>query len=199
MKRKKNSKPNKLQDETLERLLKRLGISKWDFVIVGDGSGSGWTREAGWASVSIERETGERQIWSGCVNRGTVNFAEAMAYMQPLTWLAAREAERRKSARTRAWQVHIITDSEYCQTAGTNGCRSSASNSALWAAFSAFNMAGLILQWHWVPRDSCELNRLCDAVSKVARQREKSWQLDVGESQLRVAANANPYSAGDSL
>src|SRR4051812_31047554 len=65
---------------TLAGLLARLGIGSWDFVIVGDGSGSGYHSEAGWAAVSVERATGERLVWDGAVNRGTVNFAEVMAY-----------------------------------------------------------------------------------------------------------------------
>src|SRR5207344_186670 len=122
LKVRRNSKPaakrdvtDKASAETLEALLVRLGIEEdeWDFLIVGDGSGSGYDRAAGWASVSIERQTKERRVWWGAVNAGTVNFAEAMAYLQPLNWLACREDDKRRNGRRKLWRVHIVTDSMY--------------------------------------------------------------------------------------
>src|SRR4051812_7107961 len=98
--------------ETLERLIARLGIAKWDYLVVGDGSGSTWDRGAGWGSVVVERDTDVRTVFGGAVNRGTVNFGEIMAALQPLEFLASREYQRRKaSGRTRTVYVHVLTDS----------------------------------------------------------------------------------------
>src|SRR4051794_5701116 len=83
-----------LEAETLEELIGRLGIKDWDFLILGDGSGSNWNKECGWGAVSIERATLERLVWYGYANRGSVNAAEGMALLWPAMWLANREAER---------------------------------------------------------------------------------------------------------
>lgn len=86
-----NDKP---ASETLEALLERLGIDNYDLLLVGDGSGSGWKLECGWGCVSIERSTLERRAWYGAMSAGTVNFAEMMAYLQPLCWYVSRDAEQ---------------------------------------------------------------------------------------------------------
>ena len=181
----KKAKPKKAKlpadhKESLEALLKRLGIAdNWDILVIGDGSGSNWNREAGWSAVSIERITGERQVWYGAMNRGTVNFAEIMAYLQPLGWLSAREEEKRSSGktRTRAYRVHIITDSDYCRQMGSSGKRGQVKNAALWAAFDVFRRQGFVLFWHWIPRASCGLNEYSDSLSKLARLLVKKYNL----------------------
>lgn len=192
--------------ETLEGLLDRLGIGDdWDFLIVGDGSGSNWNREAGWAAVSVERVTMERLVWYGAMNRGTVNFAEVMAYLQPLNWLAAREADRRGKGRqrSRACRVHIVTDSEYASNTGGSANRMVAKNGALWAAFDVFARQGFVLNWHWVRRDDCALNTYCDELSKLARRLAKTYNLqervgaDVREDGSPTTVyDVNPSSAG---
>ena len=131
------------------------------------------------SAVSIERITGERLVWNGCTNRGTVNFAEMMAYLQPLNWLAAREEDKRHKGRVRrqTHRVHIITDSDYCRQTGNSADRMSAKNGALWAVFDVFTEMGFILNWHWIPRESCGLNRYCDHLSKVARLLLRKYNL----------------------
>lgn len=167
---------------------------------MGDGSGSTWERAIGWTSVSVERKTGERQIWHGGANRGTVNFAEIMAYLQPLGWFAAREEERRKSGGTRLYRVHIVTDSEYCKNMGNSRNRLGIKNAALWAAFDVFRRQGFILQWHWIPRQSCALNRHCDTISRLARLLVEKYNLqerwaaaqDEGEPATIYELNPSP-------
>lgn len=156
----------------MNHLLARVGVDAWDFLIVGDGSGSSWTRGAGWASVSVERATGERIVWTGAVNRGTVNLAEIMAYLQPLEWLASREADRlsRNPAGLRTYDVHILTDSQYCRDTGSSSGRVVRKNAGLWVAFDAFARHGFALHWHWLRRDECDLNKFCDALSRAARK-----------------------------
>lgn len=183
-------------DETLEALLKRLGIADWDFLIVGDGSGSNWTREAGWGAVSIERATMDRMVWSGSVSRGTVNLAEMMAYLQPLEWLASRESDKRKKGGARAFDIHIVTDSDYCRTTGNSSGRMMSKNAGLWAVFDAFARHGFVLHWHWIPRENCELNRYCDKLSKLARKTAKKYNpqdvLIDDEVELRTVYEINP-------
>lgn len=165
--------------ETLEELLLRLQIqpSDWDLLIIGDGSGSNWNYQSGWASVSVEKETLERRIWFGAMNCGTVNFAEMMAYLQPLNWYVAAEiSRRRKRRKVRFRNVHIITDSKYCKDLGVKQALTPKKNGALWRIFDDFQRHGLLLHWHWIPRATVDLNVYVDKLSKEARLTIKNCQ-----------------------
>jgi ribonuclease HI len=156
--------------EPLDQLLRRLHIDRWDLLIVGDGSGSDWKRAAGWASVSIDRLTMERRTWCGAVNRGTVNFAEIMAYLQPLEFYATQEIDRRKDGRSvRPRYIHILTDSEYCKNTGNAKGGFAKKNAGLWSIFTVFERLGFVIRWHWIRRSSVGLNLYADAVSRAAR------------------------------
>lgn len=198
---KRKSQPAPAPIENLDEVLARLGIQAWDILLVGDGSGSGWGREAGWATVSIERATGERLVWCGGMNRGTVNVAEVMAYLQPLNWFATREELRRGAGgRTKAFQVHIITDSQYCRDNGASNNRLRVKNSALWAAFDVFLRQGFVLNWHWLPRDELALNSYCDQLSRVSRVLFKKYndpQAAAASAGLPPVTDVNPGSGRD--
>lgn len=159
------------EQAALSDLLTALGVQHWDFVVVGDGSGSNWNQEVGWASVSIERATMERLVWVGAANRGTVNFAEIMAYLHPLTYFSAREVDRRKrgESRARAYNVHIITDSQYCRDTGRTRSAMVSKNVGLWACLNSLARTGLVLHWHWMRRQTTGLGRYCDQLSRLAR------------------------------
>ena len=159
--------------ETLERVLERLQIDKdkTDYLLVGDGSGSNWNTSAGWGCVSIAIKTGQRQAWYGGMSKGTVNLAEMMAYIQPLSWISAqRDKERKEEGTSSFCRVHIITDSQYCQGQGDKKVLRPKKNGTLWRIFSDFERNGILLNWHWLGRDDVELNRLADAMSKAARR-----------------------------
>lgn len=173
---------SKNEKESLEELLGRLNIqsNEWDLLIIGDGSGSNWTRESGWASVSVHRATLERHVWFGSMNRGTVNFAEMMAYLQPLNWYASAEInKRKKSGNVRFRNVHIVTDSKYCKDQGSKAMVSSAKNSVLWRMFDGFQRHGILIHWHWVPRNTVDLNVYADKLSKIARKSAAGLQIDL--------------------
>lgn len=195
-----------LDKETLEELLSRLNIKNWDVLLIGDGSGSNWSKEAGWASVSIERVTMERLVHCGAVNRGTVNLAEMMAYIQPLDWLSGREADRRKKKQTpiRAYQVHIITDSDYCRRTGNGADRMMLKNAGLWAVFDVYARHGFVLNWHHVyghtEGKECALNQYCDKLSKLARKLVKGYnfqdRLMASGAEARTVYEINPSEEG---
>ena len=155
----------------MESLLERLQIKpdEWDWLLIGDGSGSNWNTSAGWGVISVCRRTGNREAWWGGMSKGTVNLAEMLAYIQPLSWIAA---ERKRLKQKSFIRVHIITDSQYCQGQGDKGqaALSPKANGALWRIFDDFERRGIILTWHWLEREACELNLLADAISKQARQ-----------------------------
>jgi ribonuclease HI len=154
-------------------MLDRLGIEKWDLVLIGDGSGSQWKMPCGWATVAIERRHRTRKVFYGAVNHGTVNFAEMMAYVQPLTWYLQKQQKARKKAAGRARRmdrrIHIITDSAYCANRGESRDLSCPVHRILWGTFELIRRQGLHLEWHWEKRNRVELNTYADRLSKVAR------------------------------
>lgn len=156
--------------ESLDALLQRLEIASYDLLLVGDGSGSKWGYPVGWACVAILPNTLERKLFYGGCSDATVNFAELMAYMAPLTWFAAQVAERKKTEGTRIYDIHILTDSSYTANEGEKlSAITMHKNTALWAAFSFLEHRGLRLHWHWIRRETVDLNLFADSLSKAAR------------------------------
>lgn len=175
----KNSKKDEDLKETLDQLLERLNIEKWDLLLIGDGSGSNWNFECGWGCVSIEHDTLARRAWYGAMSAGTVNFAEVMAYLQPLGWYVNREMLRRKKVtyKVQTRHIHIITDSQYVRNKGSSKDLLAGKNGALWQVFRQFGAQGMMLHWHWIPRETVELNRFADQLSKAARLNLKGKDL----------------------
>ncbi len=172
----------------LQDFLADQGVTDWDFVILGDGSGSNWNREAGWASVSIERLTLERLVWWGAMNKSTVNFAEIMAYLQPLNWFQAREQERRSRGRNnRFYDVYIFTDSEYCRQVGAGDSVAVKKNAAPWAGFDVLRAHGFMLHWRYIPRESVALNHYCDRLARLARLLVRKYNV---QDRLEAEAEA---------
>jgi ribonuclease HI len=182
MSKKKTQGPEADPNLPLSDILANLGVGPdvWDYVLIGDGSGSTWARGIGWGSILISRETGDRFLWHGAANLGTVNVAEIMAYVQPLLWLAATEdAYRKAGGPTRALRVFILTDSEYCRDRGNAKFRGP-THAILWSMIDAVKAHGIRLKWHWVKRESIALNCLVDQVSRLARQHFETYNaLDV--------------------
>lgn len=173
--KKKSPRTQKLKEaETLGEIRRILGIKKgtWDYILVGDGSATSWDRECGWASILIESGTGKRQDYFGATNRGTNILGEMLAYVHPLLELADNKS--RRSDEQGFSRVHIITDCEYVKQAG-NGQQSTSKHKAVWSAFESFSRCGLILKFHWVPRDILDLNKLSHELSNSARKAMKAY------------------------
>ena len=160
------------EEERIKELLAHAKIGPkdiWDWLLVGDGSGSTWDRAAGWACISVTRMNGQLFVDDsshGASLRGTNNCAEIMAYVLPLSAVMSSLPD---SDRFR--QVHIFTDSEYTQTTG-NRVQSGATpdkNALLWETFRAAKRAGLVLRWHWLPRATHGFNRYADDLSRRSR------------------------------
>lgn len=86
-----------------------------------------------------------------------------MGFLQPLIFLSSHAN----------WDefkhVHVISDSQYVVNTG-NGVHKPKSHQALWRQLPSFTAAGLSLKFHWIPRDTIDLNRLADAVAGDARK-----------------------------
>jgi ribonuclease HI len=148
---------------SLEDLLSLLKITEWDYVIVGDGSGSTWQRESGWASTLVENITFKRRSFCGALSNGTSNMAEMLAFLHPLLYLAGNAPQL-----TNGLQVHVITDSNLVARCG-NGEQNRIANAELWFLFDAFRRKGIRTQFHWIPRDHVDLNRFADELAGRAR------------------------------
>lgn len=166
--------------KTIDELLSHLQIKNWDLLLIGDGSGSNWEFGCGWGCVSIERANFERRLWSGNMNLGTVNVAEYMAYIQPLMWYATQGVKGK--FRT----VHIVTDSQVVAAGDKGGhvCRK---------FLNQFLSFGLIIHTHWLARETIELNKLADIVSKQAYAQVK--QTDPKETALLSLGKKSIYDA----
>lgn len=185
-----------LPTETLDELLDRLGISTWDLLLVGDGSGCNWKHEIGWGCTSIENATFARRTWYGAMSAGTVNMAEIMAYLQPLCWYVDREIKRRKQPKykTEIRRIHILTDSQYVKTKGSSSTMLSSKSGPLWQIFRQFEAQGMVLHWHWIRRETVELNKFVDQLSKAARLNVKDKDLakQVEVKMARTMYDFNP-------
>lgn len=147
---------------TVQHVLDHFEIKNWDYLLLGDGSGSAWGRPIGWACVLIERRSGTRLPFYGACNEGTVNFAELMAYVMPLTYIDSKRSSGK------ALNVHIITDSEYTQQ---NAHRLTPDkNAGLIGAINAFRRKGICTTFHWMRRNTHPITELVDDLSKQARR-----------------------------
>jgi len=162
------------QAELLQAVLDRAGITHWDLLLVGDGSGNQWNLPSGWASILVHRWHGIRPLFFGAMNSGSINLAEMMPYLQALTWYDkhAGHAEIKTSGPR---NVHIITDSRVIATHGTTAADfkqplPACSQRALWAAMREFGFMGYRITWHWAARSSNSLNFLADLIAGMARR-----------------------------
>jgi len=147
-----------------------LRIEKWDAIIVGDGSGSGWGQGAGWACVVVMRNGRRSPLLSGAFNAGTVNIAELMAGLQGLMWLD-EEGQARELRRERGGfiDVHIVSDSELTVNQGNLKAACRGVTRVLWKSVREYEREGYRLHYHWYPREKIQLNVLCDHASRQAR------------------------------
>ena len=195
-KKKKTRKPCSPLDpmkETFEALLQRLGIEEWDLVLIGDGSGSNWKCECGWACVTFEASTLERRVFYGAMNMGTVNVGEMMAYLQPLTWYLSKNQDDKLNKLSRSRVIHIITDSEYVKTRGQNGNVGSKRNHIMWSVLELIKRQGYVMHWHHVPRDSVAANQYADLLCKSARHLIKGGKAQATTERLLAVQDCNPW------
>lgn len=162
--------PRDLVNGTLQDVLAALNIVNWDAVVVGDGSGSGWTQGAGWASVVITRNGRRSPLLLGAYNSGTVNVAELQALLHGLMWLdeegGGKALCRQKGALV---DVHLITDSEITVNQGNGKYKAKGVTRILWGSVRVLEKDGYRLHFHWYGRDGIALNKLCDHASREAR------------------------------
>jgi hypothetical protein len=195
-KRGKVTKPaDPLQTASIFQVLGELSVHEWEVLLIGDGSGSGWDRACGWASILIERQSARRKTFFGAMNLGTVNIGEVKPYVHALAWYSEGPGRERlhglrSNGRLPRLPVHIITDSEIIANQGSGVARRKA-NRPWWAALDELAAMGYDLNWHWMARDRLGLNMLMDYLSRAARKAVESVRLPAGVSEYDL--NPGPY------
>jgi ribonuclease HI len=178
--------------KTLEDLLRELGITKWDLILVGDGSGSTWQREAGWAVTALEKTRMERKVFYGAMNCATSQIAEIMAYVHPLLWYVDHCSTAHKM---RMRHAHVITDSSYVRNQGEKDYRNPGCHELLWSSLSMMSRLGIDLHWHWIPRQSAALNVYADALAGAARKllKDNCQISEIASTRQITPDNSNPW------
>ncbi len=159
--------PPKLHsDASIEQILDYFKVVSWDLLLVGDGSGTKWNSGIGigWGCISIEKLSFQRVLWYGAANNGTVNIAEAMAYMMPLLYYVGQW-----KTTTQPRNVHIVTDSSYVAASGPKSNLPGQELNSVWDVYRQFARHGVKLHWHWLRRDSIDLNKVVDELSRQSR------------------------------
>ena len=168
--------PTTQVDQNLHQVLWSLGIDKdrWDHVLFGDGSGNTWEKPCGWACTMVSRISRHRRVFYGSMSHGTNVTAELMAYLHPLFWLAEQPVNSHRGT-----NVHIVTDCRPLVTMWKSQHRKT--NKLIWSAMSQIQKLGLRLEFHWIPRDTYQLNQFADALSRYSR-----LHLQAGDEPIRA-------------
>lgn len=127
---------------------------------------------AGWGATLVERLTRARRTFYGGVNVGSVNMAELMPYLHALTWFDAKFGSDRLRRAGGALYVHVLTDSDVTVGSARKALvegRLPKSQPALWAAMQQFQRRGYLMHFHWIPRESVNLNWLADRLATLSR------------------------------
>jgi hypothetical protein len=149
---------------TLQQLTLDLGLppNAWDLLLVGDGSGVGWERPAGWSVLYIDRQGGDRHLFAGGVSSGTIAWAELEPYLHCLRYdLYKRNNGKLKDIR----KVSILTDSQTTARIGNGEFRANV-NGDLWASLDYFRAVGYQVTFHWKDRNQMPATVLVDRLSR---------------------------------
>ena len=164
--------PSEIVKAPIDEILAACHLYHWDVLIVGDGSGSQCDNACGWSSVLIDRETQNRRLFGGHANAGSVNFAEAMPFIQAMTWYDHFYGQHRNKDKIGLCDVHIVTDSQTIANMGNQAVTRKQVSRAL-THLTSFIAAYMKLKyrftWHWIPRNEFQLTEIVDRLSKQHR------------------------------
>ncbi len=151
------------------RLLLGDKINDWDVFMVGDGSGSIQGRPGGWAVITYVRNPSRTKLFYGSVSDTTINIAELMPYIHSFHWYANNLGKRAlKNSSDGLIKVYVITDCDIIAKQGNKEVGRE-QNSPLWSFFDQYECRGYVFKWFYLARDTSEVNRECDALSKQMR------------------------------
>jgi ribonuclease HI len=149
----------------LEALAAELALPDFDLLLVGDGSGTVYTRPAGWACAAYDRVRARVTVHAGVLSCGTNNLAELAPYLQALWY---HHQDHGQNPQTPA-RVVIVSDSEVTVRCG-NRQYARGANGCLWAGLDWFERRGYRLAWRHVRRGSNAWNVWADRVAGHVRE-----------------------------
>jgi len=194
-----------LLDINLDELVDLLKIVDWDVLLVGDGSGNGWSKPCGWGVALIDRMTSRRELFKGAWNFGTIGVAEVMPYFQAMLWYHETMANvlrdrLRIASRSRPIRVHIVTDCQQVAeqgralSQGLKSLREVRQNRPLWHGLMQFEREGFQFDFHFLPRTTIALNILADAVANSGRVAIRDSE-DEGDAHRMYICNGDVRAA----
>jgi ribonuclease HI len=151
--------------EEAEKLASQLGISDFDLLLIGDGSGTIHNNPCGWACVAYDRNRKQITFHNGASSSGTNNYAELAPYIHAL-WHYHYDKTNRKNET----KVAIVSDSEVTVKCG-NGEYTRSSNKILWASVLYLEeQEGYKIFWKHVHRNTNIFSKKCDWFAGRSRQ-----------------------------
>lgn len=151
--------------ERLQEIARSLGISDYDLLLIGDGSGNLVNAPAGWFCTLFDSKSEAIVDHFGGVNGGTNNYAELAPYCHAL-W---SYHSQRKDNIGGIVKVAIISDSEVTVRCG-NGEYARKANASIWAQIEWFERNHYRLHWVHVPRNSNAFSEFADHIAGVVRR-----------------------------
>ena len=140
-----------------------------DVLIIGDGSGSGWSMGGGWAAVVVDIARNRRKLLTGAQNAATSVTMEIEPYFKALYWYHHTTGKGLRMHLGRPPRVAVVCDNELVVRQGNGQVRAKALD-PYWAAIECVKrQAGIVCHWYWARRDTVGLNILCDHLSRHSR------------------------------
>lgn len=150
--------------DDIKDIAKNLGISDYDLLLIGDGSGTIHSNPCGYACVAHEKNKSSLVTHNGGNSSGTNNYAELMPYVHAL-WHYHYDRNNRKPIT----KVEIVSDSEVTVKCGNLEYNRTA-NGALWASIVWFEQNGYKIHWTHIHRNTNKFSKKCDWLAGRTRQ-----------------------------
>ncbi len=150
-------------------LSSELSLPDFDFLLVGDGSGTILANPCAWACFSYEKTSQTIHAHHGCSNHGTNNFAELAPYLFALHHIHSQFSSQDQLSPTRNTRVVIVSDSELTVRCG-NKTYSRNSNQAWWVALDWFASHGYSVEFYHTKRNSNAIGTAADALAGDTRK-----------------------------
>ena len=177
--------------ELLQAILDKAGITQWDLLLVGDGSGNKWHAANGWCCVLLDRLARGRRLHYGAMDAGSINLAEGMPYLQALNWYDNNGGKQRLRDQG-TLNVHVITDSQviagWGTAAATLGVALPRNNAVIWAGMRELGRLGYRMHYHWCNRATSGLNNVADLIAGLCRLEMIDLKLYPSEASIAMRA-----------
>lgn len=141
---------------------KKLNCNNYDYVLVGDGSGSTIQTSIGYSAFVLDVARESILQLEGYWNHGTVNQSEILPTLLLLNYLESSNI-------LPPVKILVISDSEVTVNCGNKKWARNA-NKFMWAGLDYFESVGYKVEFRWVKRNTNLISKECDRISKEMRR-----------------------------